>query len=265
MLARKRFPSTGSLCKMKKRGRQKKLALLTALAMALAGCGAMHEEIQEGMTEISETPLKVVEVRSELPPQPPAEVAVNKDTSRSWRDGSAVSGFLHQRNTGLKGIKKLFLGEEVPDGMERVGRTGEREERLLDEVKRVYKGLPGVDPELTRLAVTTGTLFTVQFGVRDYSLNKAASELVKKNGAWLKASPEADIFIAGYTGEAGSRDYNVSLGHRRVEAVKTFLTDMGVEGSRVRLMSYGAESPIDKRNIRDAAERNSRVEFIIIY
>lgn len=252
---------------MKKRGRQKKFALMTVAALALAGCATIHEEIKEGMTEISETPLKVVEVRLELPPQPPVEVAVIKDTSTSWREGpgSVIGGFFHSNSTGMKGIKKLFLGEDRPDGMERVGRTGERDERLLDEVNRVYKSLTGVDPELTRRAVTTGTLFTVQFGVRDYSLDKAASELVKKNGAWLKASPDADILIVGHTGDAGSRNFSVALGYRRGESIKTFLSDMGVEDSRVRLLSYGAESPIDKRDTDDAAARNSRVEFIIIY
>ena len=149
--------------------------------------------------------------------------------------------------------------------MERVGRVGPGAERLLDEVTTIYKGFPGVDPELVRLAVATGMLFTVQFDTRDYSLDKTSSELVKKNGLWLKAAPDAEVLIMGHTGEAGSKDFNLALGHRRGEAIKSFLTDMGVKKERIRLLSYGAEDPVDKNNNDDADLRNSRVEFKIIY
>ena len=55
--------------------------------------------------------------------------------------------------------------------------------------------------------------------------------------------------IQGHTDERGTREYNISLGERRANAVIGYLTSQGVDVSQLEAVSYGEESPaIDGSN-----------------
>ncbi|MFP3947189.1 MAG: OmpA family protein [Gemmatimonadota bacterium] len=52
--------------------------------------------------------------------------------------------------------------------------------------------------------------------------------------------PDATVTVEGFTDPAGSDAYNMELGERRADAVRSYLTeDAGLSADRVRAVSYG--------------------------
>ena len=49
--------------------------------------------------------------------------------------------------------------------------------------------------------------------------------------------------IAGHADERGTREFNLALGARRAESVRSFLVSQGVAAGRLSTISYGKERP----------------------
>lgn len=63
-------------------------------------------------------------------------------------------------------------------------------------------------------------------------LDKIASTLQRAESAWL-------LTVEGFADPASTEAYNIRLGQRRADAVKQYLVDQGVNGDRVKTVSYG--------------------------
>jgi len=71
------------------------------------------------------------------------------------------------------------------------------------------------------------------------------------------------IRIAGHTDSRGSDEYNLALGQRRAAAAKRYLTDRGIDGSRIEIVSFGEERPTCTDESEGCWSRNRRDEFEI--
>ena len=71
------------------------------------------------------------------------------------------------------------------------------------------------------------------------------------------------IRIAGHTDSRGSDEYNLALGQRRAAAAKRYLTDRGIDGSRIEIVSFGEERPTCTQEDESCFSRNRRDEFEI--
>ena len=80
----------------------------------------------------------------------------------------------------------------------------------------------------------------------------------------LNLNKQLRIRIAGHTDERGSDEYNIALGRRRAESAKRYLTDRGVDASRIETTSFGRERPAVQGSTEDAWAKNRRDEFEII-
>lgn len=79
----------------------------------------------------------------------------------------------------------------------------------------------------------------------------------------LQANPTVRLQIAGHTDERGSDEYNLALGERRASAAKRYLTEHGVNDSRLETISYGEERPVAQGHDESAWAQNRRDEFVI--
>ncbi len=79
----------------------------------------------------------------------------------------------------------------------------------------------------------------------------------------LRANPGLRLRIAGNTDERGSDEYNLALGQRRAAAVKRYLSDQGIDGDRMDIISYGEERPAVTESNEEAWRMNRRAEFEI--
>jgi peptidoglycan-associated lipoprotein len=88
-------------------------------------------------------------------------------------------------------------------------------------------------------------------------------EMLTENAEWLKANPDVSVIIEGHCDERGSNEYNIALGDRRAQSVKSFLVDMGIAVERLTPISYGEEKPVDTASTEEAWAKNRRAHFVI--
>ena len=107
-------------------------------------------------------------------------------------------------------------------------------------------------------------LQTIYFPYDSYSLSTEARETLKTNAQWLKDNPAATIQIEGHCDERGTIEYNIALGERRANATMGYMERLGVEPSRMSVISYGEERPAELGSSESAWSRNRRSEFVIL-
>jgi len=64
--------------------------------------------------------------------------------------------------------------------------------------------------------------------------------------------------------ERGSNEYNLALGERRARAAMEYLIQLGIDPSRLSIVSYGEERPVDPRHCEEAWAKNRRCEFVVV-
>lgn len=78
----------------------------------------------------------------------------------------------------------------------------------------------------------------------DYDSDAIKSEyvpVVEAHARFLRDNPNRTVLIQGNADERGSREYNLGLGQRRADAVKSRLTLLGAKSSQVESTSLGEE------------------------
>ena len=79
--------------------------------------------------------------------------------------------------------------------------------------------------------------------------------------AILNDFPTHTVILEGHCDERGSAEYNVALGDRRANAVKTFLDQLGIAAERLQAISYGKERPQCTTSDEGCWQMNRRVHF----
>ena len=101
-------------------------------------------------------------------------------------------------------------------------------------------------------AATPGSAqdFTVNVGDRIFfdtdstSIRADAQQTLRKQAQWLNQYSSYRIVVEGHADERGTREYNLALGARRAEATRDYLVAQGVDGGRMKTISYGKEQPV---------------------
>lgn len=122
--------------------------------------------------------------------------------------------------------------------------------------EEVRTGLP--DPSGERIA-----LGTIYFEFDAATLSDEAKATLKQNAEALLGNAGVMVRVEGHADERGTTQYNLALGERRANAVKTYLTSLGVAVSRLELVSYGEEKPAVAGTGDDAYAKNRRVELSV--
>ena len=89
-------------------------------------------------------------------------------------------------------------------------------------------------------------------------LTPTATSTLDRQAAWLSRYPRYSILMEGHADERGTREYNFSLGARRAQTVRDYLSSRGVTGSRIRTVSYGKERPVAVCNDISCWSQNRR-------
>ena len=113
-----------------------------------------------------------------------------------------------------------------------------------------------------RAAKEAAGLKAIYFDFDKSFVRDDAKTIMKANAAWLKANPKAKVRIEGNCDDRGTIEYNQALGQRRAAAAKKYLTDLGVSGKRISLISYGKEKPVCKESTEDCWQQNRRADLV---
>lgn len=74
----------------------------------------------------------------------------------------------------------------------------------------------------------------------------------------LRRNPARNVVIEGHCDERGTREYNLALGERRANSIRSFLLSSGVNSRQMETVSYGEEQPEDPGHNDAAWARNRR-------
>lgn len=112
--------------------------------------------------------------------------------------------------------------------------------------------------------VVSSDLQTAFFGYDSYTLRGDAREALKFNANWLKENPSATVQVEGHCDERGTTEYNLALGEKRANAARDYLQKLGIDASRISVISYGEERPSDPGHDETAWGKNRRAGFILL-
>ena len=106
--------------------------------------------------------------------------------------------------------------------------------------------------------LATGVKDRVFFATNKSTLTTASRDTLRKQAAWMRKKKDLTFTIEGHADERGTREYNLALGERRANAARDYLMTYGISGSRLTVISYGKERPVNSGSNPLAWSQNRR-------
>jgi len=157
---------------------------------------------------------------------------------------------------GEEGRRIQGMGSEVKALQTSIGEIGEVAKVARERADTAVSKSDEVHSRLTRLWTTRfarsyAESFEVLFGFGRWNLSDAAQTSLRTLVNELKGNDKLAVELLGYTDPIGPREYNIQLSQRRVETVRRFLVENGVELWRIHAVGLGpnldAEIPKEKK------------------
>ena len=105
----------------------------------------------------------------------------------------------------------------------------------------------------------------VFFELDQSQLGEEAQSALSDNATILQEFTDVRVEIQGHADERGTTEYNIALGQRRAKSVHDYLVAQGIAPSRLKVVSYGEEKPLNSSANETAYSKNRRCEFVIIW
>ena len=142
--------------------------------------------------------------------------------------------------------------------------AAEEEARLAaeEEARRMAEEEARKAAEAEALHQEMMSLSTIYFDYDMSNVREDQRSAMDENARKLREyQPEDMVVVEGHADERGTIEYNLALGERRAQAVKTYLVDAGVADSRIETVSLGEEQPAVMGSDESALAQNRRAEL----
>ena len=96
-----------------------------------------------------------------------------------------------------------------------------------------------------------------------HNLKPDARATVERWSAWLKTYPQVTVTLEGHADERGTREFNLALGERRANSAVEYMQSLGIDSSRVRVISFGKERPAVLGSQESAYSQNRRSVMVV--
>jgi len=113
-------------------------------------------------------------------------------------------------------------------------------------------------------AQAVGSSTTIYFDTDRYNIDTQDAAALQAQAQYFARYPAITFTIEGHADERGTREYNIALGEKRANAAKAYLVSLGVDGSRISVVSYGKERPVALASNEAAWAQNRRAASVII-
>src|SRR3546814_7948221 len=102
------------------------------------------------------------------------------------------------------------------------------------------------------------------FDFDQYNVDAEDQATLRSQAQWLQRNPAVRVTLEGHADERGTRDSNIALGERRANAAKNYLASLGIDPSRLNVISYGKERPAALGSNEEAWAQNRRAVTVVI-
>ncbi len=120
--------------------------------------------------------------------------------------------------------------------------------------------------ELNRFVQRQGYVRDAFYNYDEATLDDAAQAALTSSANWLKGREGAgyNLLVEGHCDERGTEQYNLALGDRRANSARDYLMTLGVDGSRIRTVSYGEERPFEEGHDDSSWAQNRRAHLVLV-
>jgi len=205
-------------------------------------------------------------------------VGCSRNSTQTWEDVKTAGRYLQRGVDVLSGndydSRMLTSDEEF---------TGPNDEfiplkdadlkhsfAITDTALPQPKGIPGTKgvPTLDQFYAPPASLQTlfssIHFETDEHVLrDKGELQSLHQIATYLKSNPNVYMVIAGHCDERASASYNMALGVRRANYIRSLLVKNGIDLNRLYTVSRGKEEPIAAGHSSDDWKANRRAEFKI--
>ncbi len=122
---------------------------------------------------------------------------------------------------------------------------------------------PKLPDEGTVERLTEDQFRIVYFDFDKYNLRPDARTALEFNARLLKKNPDVNVLIEGHCDERGTVEYNLALGEKRAKSAMDYIKSLGIDASRLRIISYGKERPVALGHDEASWAKNRRAKFTI--
>jgi len=133
------------------------------------------------------------------------------------------------------------------------------------EAKNSVKKGSIASEQFSKPSTTLASIFsTVYFNTDEHVLSqKEYYQVINRIASYMKKNPHVYLSVEGHCDQRASEAYNLALGTRRAQFIRSLLVKAGVEQDLIHTISFGKERPVSKGNTKESLAKNRRVEFKI--
>ena len=113
------------------------------------------------------------------------------------------------------------------------------------------------------LAAATAGLEDVFFQFDSWVLTPESKQSLERTFGWFEQDPSSNLIIEGHADQRGTQAYNMVLAKRRAVAVQEYLSQLGVDPSRMAVISYGKDKPFCLDTTEVCHQLNRRGHLLI--
>ena len=206
--------------------------LSTTLLIVTTGCATKSWVRQEMTKQDAQVNQRIGQVDERM----------GSETQRVDKRVDTVEGRVSQeaQKTDGMGVRVGTLESSITSTSEAARGARERADAAMAKAD-------SVDSRMTKLwnnRYNTKVVETinVQFGFDRSELDDGAQTTLLGVVKEMEANPGLTVELVGYTDMKGNRDYNYTLSQRRVDSVRRFLVEKGVQIGRIQAVGLGALS-----------------------
>lgn len=114
---------------------------------------------------------------------------------------------------------------------------------------------PSTDPKYANI------FRNVHFEYNSHLVKGDNADTVHRIADYMRGHPNTYVFVEGHCDERGPEAFNLSLGARRANSVRSMLVSEGINPDHIFTISYGKERPLVLDHHEEAWGQNRRAEF----
>lgn len=182
--------------------------------------------------------------------------------------GNAVGGAVDAAGNAVGGAVDA-AGEATSAGWAALGKLMKRKLADGTELNVPEKGVENklisfIEDKTKMVDKTTWFSFDrLLFETGKSTLKPESAEQVKNMAAILKAFPQVEIKLGGYTDNTGDAKKNLTLSGERAKTVKAELVKLGTNAKRIDTEGYGQEHPVADNATPAGRAQNRRIDVRI--
>jgi len=126
------------------------------------------------------------------------------------------------------------------------------------------EGLQGRDARFnTDANAPENLLVSVYFDFDRSFIRESERSVLSDAARYLLENPGNNLLIEGHCDWKGTKEYNLALGDRRANSVKSYLIEMGIAPSRIEVNSKGDLEAVDGAD-KEARKKDRRADLLIL-